>query len=45
MMTYLFKVLVTDDDGHPGSSVVVTFAFDRLIEAILFDVHDRSAIR
>jgi hypothetical protein len=27
------------------SPVVVTFAFDRIIEVILFDVHDRSAIR
>jgi hypothetical protein len=44
-MTYLFKLVVTDDDENPGSRVVATFAFDWFIEAILFDVHDRSAIR
>ncbi len=33
-----------DDDGHPGSRVVATFAFDRFIETIWFGVRDRSAI-
>jgi hypothetical protein len=44
-MTYLFKLVVIDDDGHFDSCVVTTFEFDLFIEVILFGVHDRSAIR